>query len=74
MPTCPNERILVDGALAKGNLVKRFDGKRVLITGGTSGMGLAGARRIIAEGGTTVITGLNDERLASAAQELGDKA
>lgn len=74
MPTCPNERILVDGALAKGNLVKRFDGKRVLITGGTSGMGLAGARRIIAEGGTTVITGLNDERLASVAQELGDKA
>jgi NAD(P)-dependent dehydrogenase (short-subunit alcohol dehydrogenase family) len=52
----------------------RFDGKRILITGGTSGMGLAGARRIIAEGGTVLLTGLNESRLQSAQQEFGDKA
>ncbi|MXP51800.1 SDR family oxidoreductase [Pantoea sp. Seng] len=44
----------------------RFQGKRILITGGTSGMGLAGALRIIAEGGDVAITGLSEERLERA--------
>ncbi|MCC3703234.1 SDR family oxidoreductase [Rouxiella badensis] len=44
----------------------RFQGKRILITGGTSGMGLAGAQRIVKEGGHVAITGLNEERLARA--------
>jgi NAD(P)-dependent dehydrogenase (short-subunit alcohol dehydrogenase family) len=52
----------------------RFSGKRVLITGGTSGMGLAGARRIIAEGGTVLLTGLNESRLKAAQMEFGTKA
>ena len=33
----------------------RFQGKRILITGGTSGMGLAGAQRIVTEGGHVAI-------------------
>jgi NAD(P)-dependent dehydrogenase (short-subunit alcohol dehydrogenase family) len=41
----------------------RFTGKRVLITGGTSGIGLAGAKRIVAEGGQVLVTGLNETRL-----------
>lgn len=44
----------------------RFKGKHILITGGTSGMGLAGAKRIVSEGGHVAITGLNDERLERA--------
>ncbi|MCI1030306.1 SDR family oxidoreductase [Pantoea dispersa] len=44
----------------------RFKGKRILITGGTSGMGLAGAQRIVAEGGHVALTGLNEERLERA--------
>ena len=44
----------------------RFQGKRILITGGTSGMGLAGALRIVSEGGQVAITGLNEARLAQA--------
>ncbi|MCK8783072.1 SDR family oxidoreductase [Roseomonas sp. NAR14] len=43
----------------------RFRGRRVLITGGTSGMGLAGARRIAAEGGEVIVTGLDEGRLAA---------
>lgn len=54
--------------------MSRFRDKRILITGGTSGMGLAGARRIIAEGGMVLLTGLNEERLASARQEFQEKA
>jgi NAD(P)-dependent dehydrogenase (short-subunit alcohol dehydrogenase family) len=52
----------------------RFAGKRVLITGGTSGMGLAGARRVIAEGGEVILTGRNPERLERVAEELPDAA
>ncbi|MFT4465896.1 MAG: SDR family oxidoreductase [Sodalis sp. (in: enterobacteria)] len=44
----------------------RYQGKRILITGGTSGMGLAGAQRIVKEGGHVAITGLNEERLECA--------
>jgi NAD(P)-dependent dehydrogenase (short-subunit alcohol dehydrogenase family) len=44
----------------------RFQGKRILITGGTSGIGLAGALRIVSEGGHVAITGLNEERLDRA--------
>lgn len=49
----------------------RFDGKRVLITGATGGIGLAGARRIAAEGGTLVLTGRDPERLDALRDEFG---
>lgn len=52
----------------------RYDGKRVLITGGTSGMGLAGARRIVEEGGNVILTGLSEERLKAARAEFSDRA
>ena len=50
----------------KGVIMGRFQGKRILITGGTSGMGFAGAQRIVSEGGHVAITGLNEERLEHA--------
>ncbi|RYE35586.1 MAG: SDR family oxidoreductase [Hyphomicrobiales bacterium] len=50
--------------------MSRFAGKRVLITGGTSGIGLAGARRIAAEGGRLCITGVTPARLHAARREL----
>ncbi|WP_121435457.1 glucose 1-dehydrogenase [Actinomadura pelletieri] len=49
----------------------RFAGKTALITGGTSGMGLAAARRLLDEGASVVITGRDQARLDSAAKELG---
>ncbi|WP_326002188.1 SDR family oxidoreductase [Serratia rubidaea] len=48
----------------------RFSGKNIVITGGTSGMGLAGALRVAAEGGRVALTGLNPARLAAAAEQL----
>lgn len=50
--------------------MSRFKDKRILITGGTSGMGLAGARRIVSEGGTVIITGLNETRIEAARREM----
>ncbi len=54
--------------------MNRYEGKRILITGGSSGIGLAGARRIVAEGGNVAITGLNDQRLDQARATLPDNS
>ncbi|MDY0811271.1 glucose 1-dehydrogenase [Kitasatospora purpeofusca] len=47
-----------------------FDGRTVLVTGGTSGMGLATARVLLDRGANVVITGRDDARLAHAEAEL----
>ncbi|MEU1733698.1 glucose 1-dehydrogenase [Streptosporangium sp. NPDC020145] len=52
----------------------RFSGKVALITGGTSGMGLATAHRLLAEGARVVVTGRDRVRLDAAVASLGDRA
>jgi len=47
---------------------------RALITGGVSGLGLAVARRVIAEGGQAVLLDINDEAGAAAVADLGSAA
>ena len=49
----------------------RLTGKRALITGGTTGIGLATARLFMAEGARVAITGQSAERLDDARRELG---
>ncbi|GIG64327.1 SDR family NAD(P)-dependent oxidoreductase [Phytomonospora endophytica] len=51
--------------------MNRFAGKIALITGGTSGMGLATARRFLDEGASVVITGRSRAGLDKAVAELG---
>ncbi len=50
---------------------KKLEGKIALVTGGTSGIGLATAKRFISEGATVVITGRRQEALDTAVTQLG---
>jgi len=52
--------------------MNRLSGKRALITGGTSGIGLETARQFLAEGARVAITGSSDASIAAARRELGD--
>ncbi|MCO7218992.1 SDR family NAD(P)-dependent oxidoreductase [Klenkia sp. PcliD-1-E] len=47
-------------------------GKTALVTGGTSGIGLAVVRRFVAEGAHVVVTGRRQAQLDAVAAELGD--
>lgn len=51
--------------------MNRLKGKRALITGGSSGIGLETAREFLAEGARVAITGKNPATLESAHKELG---
>jgi len=52
----------------------RLTGKVALITGGTSGIGLATARLFKAEGAQVVVTGRDEQALASTRKALGGEA
>ncbi|HZU71874.1 MAG TPA: SDR family oxidoreductase [Acidimicrobiales bacterium] len=47
-----------------------LDGYGVLVTGGGSGIGLACARRLVADGAAVVVAGRSEERLKAAVAEL----
>jgi NAD(P)-dependent dehydrogenase (short-subunit alcohol dehydrogenase family) len=49
----------------------RFANKIVVITGGTSGIGLAAARQFITEGATVVVIGCSPRSVGDAQKEIG---
>jgi NAD(P)-dependent dehydrogenase (short-subunit alcohol dehydrogenase family) len=51
--------------------MNKLEGKTALITGGTSGIGLAAAKAFVNEGAYTFITGRREAELAAAAKEIG---
>lgn len=54
--------------------MERFTGQVGLVTGGSEGIGLAIARRLISEGATVYVCGRRQEMLASAGESLAAQA
>ena len=52
---------------------KRFENKVVVVTGGTSGIGLATAKAFSAEGASVFITGRRQEALDAAVKQIGGR-
>src|ERR1700758_633779 len=52
----------------------KLEHKIALITGGNSGIGLATAKRFVAEGAYVFITGRREPELAAAVKEIGTNA
>ncbi|WP_372361808.1 SDR family oxidoreductase [Xanthomonas sp. NCPPB 1325] len=53
--------------------MSRLAGKRTLITGGTSGIGLETAKQFLAEGARVIVTGVNPDSIAKAKNILGSE-
>lgn len=54
--------------------MERYQGKKVVIIGGTSGMGLATAKMLLDGGARVLVTGRSQAGLESARQDLGNGA
>jgi NAD(P)-dependent dehydrogenase (short-subunit alcohol dehydrogenase family) len=61
------------GAIDKGSTMN-LQNKKVVILGGTSGIGLATARAALAQGATVVVSSSRQERVTAAVSELGLRA
>jgi len=55
-------------------MMGKYDGKRIVITGGTSGIGLATAKLSLDEGARVLVTGRTKAALESTHEELGGNA
>ena len=55
-------------------VMKRFDKRTVIVTGGARGMGASHARGFVAEGANVVIADVLDQEGRTLADELGDQA
>src|SRR5215475_2874079 len=53
---------------------KKLEGKVAVITGGNSGIGLATARRFVAEGAHVFVTGCRQAELDEAVRQIGKHA
>src|SRR6266850_2348400 len=60
--------------LARASIMKRFDNRTVIVTGGARGLGASHARGFVAEGANVVIADVLEQEGRALAAELGDSA
>ena len=55
------------------NPTNRFKGRKIVVTGGSTGIGLAIAKKLISEGAEILIASRNEERLQNVSAKIGCK-
>jgi NAD(P)-dependent dehydrogenase (short-subunit alcohol dehydrogenase family) len=65
---------MTDRTIGASETHRRFESRVVVITGGSSGIGRAVARRVAAEGGAVVLGARGEEAGEAAAREIGGQA
>src|ERR1700752_2560970 len=73
-PPRDETRGFVIGSELKEGIMKRFDDRTVVVTGGARGMGASHARGFIAEGANVVIADVLEQEGRTLADELGGHA
>src|ERR1700744_1866417 len=68
--TGPTTEAATEPAAVNAAVDADLTGTRVLLTGGTSGLGLAMARALVTGGAAVVLTGRDEQRARSVAEEL----
>src|SRR6476659_2538319 len=58
----------------RNEIKKKLEGKVAVVTGGSTGIGLATAKRFVDEGAYVFITGRRQSELDAAVTEIGDNA
>ena len=69
--SCPTTAATYNGAFHRRGFPMQPDTIRAVISGGVSGLGLAVARRLVADGGKVALLDVNDDKGAAAVAELG---
>lgn len=64
------KEVIVKANVVVNSPAKRLQGKRIVVTGGTSGIGLAMTKRFVAEGAKVLIAGRNVKKLDTICKEL----
>lgn len=52
----------------------KLEGRVAIVTGGNGGIGLATAKRLVAEGAYVLITGRRQAELDAAVEQIGERA
>ena len=67
---CGGWRVFIHWKNRERAMNKEFEGKKLLVVGGSSGIGLKTASAVMSEGGSAVIVGHRPEKLKQAHEEL----
>src|SRR5262245_29561957 len=73
-PGCERRAMTTEPTTAQARLEPELIGRTVVVIGGSSGIGLATARRARVDGAEVILTGRNADRLREAALEVGARS
>lgn len=63
--------IHITSTITVSSPTERLKGKKIIVTGGSSGIGASMAKKFVEEGARVIIVGRNEKRLSMLSNEIG---